>query len=229
MDIKEKGFQTREYNTRQFEQESLGSGVALNRTVCSKCGWIDGHSANCPLRFRTLRDDLLDHQISPVAVDSMLDMLSDECTSERCPTCADREDCENPVSVVEEDCEYCGAAITPNGTDHSASCPVVTQEKLPPQGCAEYVTDYIGHPSHYAKADIPSGIECWDHYELAMTEEEFRGAMKNNIYKYIFRAGRKDPAKTVEDLKKARSYLTRWIQYAEGDRTVWMKGRKNGT
>ena len=87
--------------------------------------------------------------------------------------------------------------------------------------------DIVKHPSHYAEADIPSGIECWLHYELAMTEEEFAGAMKSNVYKYIFRAGRKDPSKTVEDLEKAKAYLNRWIDYVKGNRVVWMRGKKN--
>jgi hypothetical protein len=86
--------------------------------------------------------------------------------------------------------------------------------------------DVLDHPEHYTTSEIPSGIECWDHYELGMTEEEFRGAMKNNIYKYIFRAGRKDKNKTVEDLNKAIRYLHRWIKFEEGERIVWMKGQK---
>jgi hypothetical protein len=87
--------------------------------------------------------------------------------------------------------------------------------------------DMVDQPSHYANADIPSGIECWDWYELALTEEEFRGHMKGNALKYLFRAGRKDPAKTVEDLEKIRAYVKRWITFEKGDRTVWMRGKKN--
>lgn len=36
-----------------------------------------------------------------------------------------------------------------------------------------------------------------------------------NAVKYISRAGKKDPAKTVEDLKKAAWYLQREIERAE--------------
>jgi hypothetical protein len=85
--------------------------------------------------------------------------------------------------------------------------------------------DLIEHPSHYAKADIPSGIECWDWYELAMTEEEFIGHMKGNVLKYVFRAGRKEDG--AQDLEKAGAYLKRWLSYLDGDRTVHMKGKKN--
>jgi hypothetical protein len=85
--------------------------------------------------------------------------------------------------------------------------------------------DLIDHPSHYAKADIPSGIECWDWYELAMTEEEFIGHMKGNVLKYVFRAGRKEDGK--QDLEKAGAYLKRWLSYLDGDRTVHLKGKYN--
>jgi hypothetical protein len=85
--------------------------------------------------------------------------------------------------------------------------------------------DVVLHPNHYAEADIPSGIECWDWYELAMTEAEVTGHFKGNALKYIFRAGKKGNA--IEDLEKARNYLARWIGYLNGDRTVHMRGKKH--
>ena len=36
-----------------------------------------------------------------------------------------------------------------------------------------------------------------------------------NVFKYIARAGKKDPAKEIEDLKKAQVYLRRKIEYLE--------------
>jgi hypothetical protein len=90
---------------------------------------------------------------------------------------------------------------------------------------ANATLEVIDHPAHYAKADIPSGIECWDWYELAMTEEEFIGHMKGNVLKYVFRAGRKEDGK--QDLEKARAYLKRWLSYLDGNRTVHLKGKYN--
>lgn len=87
--------------------------------------------------------------------------------------------------------------------------------------------DQLDHPNYYTETGIPSGIEAWDHYELAMTPEEFQGAMKNNLYKYIFRAGHKGSETAIKDLKKAINYLKRWISYLEGNRIVWMRGTKN--
>jgi hypothetical protein len=96
-----------------------------------------------------------------------------------------------------------------------------------PEPKVEEAPDMIDQPDHYAKAEIPSGIECWDWYELAMTEEEFAGHMKGNVLKYTFRAGRKEDA--VQDLEKARAYMKRWIKYLNGERTVHMRGHKNGS
>ena len=100
-----------------------------------------------------------------------------------------------------------------------------TNSHLMPEPKVEPMVEVIDHPQHYAEADIPSGIECWDWYELAMTEKEFIGHMKGNVLKYVFRAGRKKSV--VEDLEKARAYLKRWITYLNGDRTVHTKGKKN--
>lgn len=70
--------------------------------------------------------------------------------------------------------------------------------------------DPVKRPEHYNYTKI----ECWDWYELAMSDDEFRGAMKNNIWKYTFRSGHK--GNPVGDLKKARAYLDRWIKFEEG-------------
>jgi hypothetical protein len=62
----------------------------------------------------------------------------------------------------------------------------------------------VNHPAHYGGADNPyeaiKVIEAWD-----------LGFCLGNAVKYIARAGRKDPAATVEDLEKARWYLDREI------------------
>jgi hypothetical protein len=112
--------------------------------------------------------------------------------------------------------------------DHDHGMPLIVEEKsdfdeLWDEAHAE--PEVIDHPAHYAEADIPSGIECWDWYELAMTEEEFIGHMKGNVLKYVFRAGRKSDG--AQDLEKAGAYLKRWLSYLDGDRTVHMKGKKN--
>ena len=47
-----------------------------------------------------------------------------------------------------------------------------------------------------------------------MSHEEYRGAMRFNVSKYIRRAGAKGDI--VEDLRKASEYLRRWIAHEDG-------------
>ena len=58
----------------------------------------------------------------------------------------------------------------------------------------------MAHPDHYQMGGIEviDAIEAWGFGE---------GFNRGNAIKYIARAGRKDPLKEVEDLKKARQYI----------------------
>ena len=64
----------------------------------------------------------------------------------------------------------------------------------------------INHPQHYnmGKVEAIDVIEDWD-----------LGFALGNTVKYIARAGHKDPAAKIEDLKKARWYLDRHINNLE--------------
>ena len=61
----------------------------------------------------------------------------------------------------------------------------------------------VNHPAHYAKGRRFEPIDVIEDWEL--------GFNTGNAVKYISRAGRKDPAKTLEDLTKARWYIDREI------------------
>jgi hypothetical protein len=85
-------------------------------------------------------------------------------------------------------------------------CPVpwATKEKSP-------VTqeDTVNHPSHYIDG---GGVECIEAIESALTSEEYRGYLKGNIQKYVWRERHKGG---TESLKKARWYLDRLVQLDE--------------
>lgn len=66
--------------------------------------------------------------------------------------------------------------------------------------------DPINHPAHYTYC----GIEVIDFLEAC----DFPFHLANAV-KYISRAGRKDPSKTVEDLKKSIWYINRYIGLLE--------------
>ena len=59
----------------------------------------------------------------------------------------------------------------------------------------------VNHPSHYTDGKI----ECIDYIQDKLTPDEFQGFCKGNALKYISRAGKKNPDKYNEDLKKAIS------------------------
>lgn len=64
----------------------------------------------------------------------------------------------------------------------------------------------VEHPGHYNKG----GIECIEACKASMSEEAFRGALKFNVLKYVWRyEDKNDP---LEDLEKAEFYLKRLIQ-----------------
>ena len=64
-------------------------------------------------------------------------------------------------------------------------------------------SDSVNHPSHYTDGSI----EVIDYIE----DKQF-GYHLGNAIKYISRAGKKDPEKTVEDLEKAIWYIQRYIK-----------------
>ena len=61
--------------------------------------------------------------------------------------------------------------------------------------------DPINHPSHYTKN---GGVESIEAIESSMSKEAFRGFLKGNVQKYVWRYEDKNG---LEDLKKARWYL----------------------
>jgi hypothetical protein len=63
--------------------------------------------------------------------------------------------------------------------------------------------DKINNPAHYE-----GSIECIESIKSSMSNEAFKGYLKGNIQKYIWRYDRKGG---VEDLQKAEWYLKRLI------------------
>ena len=66
--------------------------------------------------------------------------------------------------------------------------------------------DNVNHPSHYTSGQIEV---------IDFIEDKELGFHLGNAVKYISRAGRKNPDKTVEDLRKAVWYINRQIQRLE--------------
>jgi hypothetical protein len=61
------------------------------------------------------------------------------------------------------------------------------------------------NPNHYKQGKV----ECIDAIESSMTPEQFKGYLKGNMLKYMWRFENKGG---VEDLKKAQWYLNKLIE-----------------
>ena len=64
--------------------------------------------------------------------------------------------------------------------------------------------DNVDRPIHYAAGSI----ECIDAIEAQLSAEEFRGYLKGNIIKYLWREKHKGG---IESLKKAKWYLNKLL------------------
>ena len=71
------------------------------------------------------------------------------------------------------------------------------------------------NPSHYTDTD--GGIECIEAIEASMSTEEFKGFLRGNCQKYLWRYAKKNGA---EDLKKAKWYLERLIAIQEMEEAI---------
>jgi hypothetical protein len=78
---------------------------------------------------------------------------------------------------------------------------IMTNEESKPK------KEMVNHPTHYGGQSNP--------YEVIKVCEEWgldKDAYLFNVVKYVARAGKKEPSKEVEDLKKALFYLSRKIE-----------------
>jgi len=71
------------------------------------------------------------------------------------------------------------------------------------------MTDFVNHPPHYQGT-----IECIDAIEASMSAEAFKGSLKANVMKYVWRYEAKGG---VESLQKAQWYLNRLIATIESE------------
>ena len=81
------------------------------------------------------------------------------------------------------------------------------------------MSDNVNAPQHYVVL-IKSKTYPYSTYKVECLDVIDSLQMNLNIgssFQYLWRAGRKDPGKKLEDLKKARFYLDREIKLMEGE------------
>ena len=71
------------------------------------------------------------------------------------------------------------------------------------------MSDMVNHPSHYTDGSIEV---------IDFIEDKRLNYHRGNALKYLCRAGKKDPAKEVEDLQKAIWFINREIQRLEAQK-----------
>lgn len=89
--------------------------------------------------------------------------------------------------------------ISPKGYILKSDCEIITEEKETMK--TEF--DPVNRPAHYADSKIET---------IDFIEDKKLNYHLGNCVKYISRAGKKDPNKTIEDLQKAAWYLNREIE-----------------
>lgn len=70
----------------------------------------------------------------------------------------------------------------------------------------EKISDPVNNPAHYTDGKIEV---------IEFIEDKKLDFCLGNAVKYVSRSGKKDPAKEIEDLKKAIWYINRKIQQLE--------------
>lgn len=73
--------------------------------------------------------------------------------------------------------------------------------------------DEVNNPAHYTSG----GIECIDALKASMGDVQFKGFLKGNIIKYLWRYELKN--NPVQDLEKAQFYLNRLLKEVKQRKT----------
>ena len=129
----------------------------------------------------------------------------DKCTTpDECPRCIHNREGKHYTAPPPEDLKL----HVPYGDAplkfRSETDPVPDTDVPPEFG----TYDTVEKPEHYASGDV----ECIDAIKAAMTPEEFKGYLKGNVFKYVWRERQKGGE---ESLRKARWYLTRLTNISE--------------
>lgn len=89
--------------------------------------------------------------------------------------------------------------------NYQSSAPKTKETIIIPKG-EPVKEDAVNHPAHYTDGSI----ECIDAMQASLTPEEFRGALKANVLKYLWRSEHK--GNRLGDYKKAQWYLNKLIE-----------------
>ena len=106
-----------------------------------------------------------------------------------------------------------GTHLWPQGSEIQHYCHGVahTSESLTESVFGQKDHDPVNHPSHYTSH--PSGVEC-----IVVTRH--MNFNLGNVVKYLWRAGMKEEAPTIQDLEKAAWYLNDEIEQRKKEESI---------
>lgn len=109
-------------------------------------------------------------------------------------------------------CIECGRTTAAKVSDDRPVCPKCSVKEEDEFDASFRVFTEQAFPKQERYQDA-SGEDWIDEFARTATPEEFRGAMRFTIGKYVRRAGKKD--KLESELRKIEDYARRWRQYEE--------------
>ena len=77
--------------------------------------------------------------------------------------------------------------------------------------------DNVNHPTHYTNGNI----ECIDAIKAALTPEEFRGYLKGNMLKYVWRERMKGGTESIKKMQWYAAKLVDTDEYAPVQKSLF--------
>ena len=109
------------------------------------------------------------------------------------------------IEKLDEYCTDCDTCILDKVSDKDGGCYCDVSDEILEKHFKMVFGSYdpVNRPAHYTDGKIEV---------IDFIEDKKLGFCLGNAVKYIARAGKKDPTKEIEDLKKARWYIDRRIK-----------------
>lgn len=141
-----------------------------------------------------------------MTVEKKRDKLYVFCGSTRCDKCPLNYESLEWSKLVDDNRWCLNIARSPE--DDIDRALKIVEEYRAEQKKPEPKTDVVNRPAHYTDGKIEV---------IEFIEDKKLGFCLGNAVKYIARAGKKDPSKEIEDLKKAEWYIKRRIKELENE------------
>lgn len=140
----------------------------------------------------------------------------DPGVTQRCGNPTSGSECEGIMEAFKDfQCTKCNVFHSGEGT-----CMREDKKGIPCEGVIVRVPVFDLDPQHRDSVNHPSHYNAGKIEVIEFLEDQFMNRPHEwNAVKYICRAGKKDPAKEVEDLEKAIWYLRRKIVLLKGEET----------